>query len=55
MVLGPDADGFVPATGGEVVTKGAPADIPDGTFVAFVHNETGPGLERPETYGFVAG
>jgi hypothetical protein len=49
VVLGPDSDGLVPAAADEVVAEGTPANIPDGSFMAFVDYEASPCLEGPES------
>jgi len=49
VVLGPDSDGLVPAAADKVVTEGAPTNIPDGPFMAFVDYEASPCLEGPES------
>jgi hypothetical protein len=49
VVLDPDSDGLVPAAADEVVTEGAPTNIPDGSFMAFIDNEASPCLEGPES------
>jgi hypothetical protein len=48
VILGPYADGSVPATGCEVVAEGTPFNIPDRTFMAFVDDKASPCLEGPE-------
>jgi hypothetical protein len=49
MVLGPNSNGLVPAAADEVVAEGAPTNIPDGSFVAFVDYEASPCLKGPES------
>jgi hypothetical protein len=48
VVLRPDADGLVTTAADEVVTEGAPTNVPNGSFMAFVDYEASPCLERPE-------
>ena len=55
MILTPDPDTLIPATGCEVVAKRSPPYIPNRSFVAFVNDEASPGFERPEANGFVGG
>ena len=49
VILSPDSSCLVPTTGSEVMTKRAPAKVPDGTLMTLVDDEAGPSLERPES------
>jgi hypothetical protein len=55
VILSPDADRSVPATGCEVVTEWTPVDIPDRTLVAFIDHQASPSLKGPEADCLVGG
>jgi hypothetical protein len=48
MILSPDTNGSVPATGSKVVAERTPFHLPNRTFMAFINDKAGPSLERPE-------
>jgi hypothetical protein len=48
MILSPDTNGSVPATGSKVVAERTPLHLPNRPFVAFINDKAGPSLERPE-------
>ena len=45
VVLSPDPNCLIPATGCKVVSERSPADIPDRSFVALVDDELGESFE----------
>jgi hypothetical protein len=53
VILTPDPNTLIPTTCREVVAKRSPANIPNGSFVAFVNDETSPCFEGPEADSFV--
>lgn len=53
MILTPDADCLIPTTAHKVMTKWAPTNVPDWSFMAFVYYQTSPNFQRPQANAFI--